>query len=198
MDIAVRSHRAGLSRNSVARLTDHMPHNFELDTLKIRIADPKLAPLELRVRACAARSFWTVTHKPVPPASPRTARTKSAKSPHDTRSDDLSSVQLDGYIVRREGSGSFVSRRSGPVCGISTKELTTMDCRPVRMFSALSAGDHEYSSRRPAIADQQEVGAFTVPSTGNRFSRIDISGSATSGLGLSPPAPYYMATPFFN
>lgn len=156
---------AGLSRNSVARLTDHMPHNFELDTLKIRIADPKLAPLELRVRVQRALRQLILDGVLAPGSRLPATRTlaQSLGVSRDTVEMAYVQLQLDGYIVRREGSGSFVSEKIGPsLRGTRTRKVNLAGLPPRADGAvALSARGADILASG-GVADQQEVKAFAT------------------------------------
>lgn len=93
-----------------------MADHFALDTLRIRIADPALAPLELRVRV--QRALRQMILDGVLPPGCRLPATRAAAHAlgmsRDTVEMAYAQLQLDGYLSRRKGSGSFVSDRLGP------------------------------------------------------------------------------------
>ena len=88
-------------------LINRMTNSFELNTLKIRIADPKLAPLELRIRVQRALRQLILDGVLAPGCRLTDTRTlsKSLNVSRDTIEMAYVQLRLDGYVSRRAGSG---------------------------------------------------------------------------------------------
>lgn len=140
-----------------------MHNNLELDTLKIRIADPKLASLELRVRVQRALRQLILDGVLAPGSRLPSTRTlsKSLAMSRDTVEMAYVQLQLDGYISRSKGSGSFISDKIGTnLLGTAHKKKTSLP------MSASSPAD---ISTRGAdilagggVSDHQVVKAFAT------------------------------------
>lgn len=131
-----------------------MKLNFELDILKMRIADPALHTLELRVRV--QRALRQLILDGVLPPGCRLPATRSLSSSLNLSRDTVEmayvQLQLDGYICRRPGSGSYVSSKIGPdLHGQPQKNATPARLdRPRRRWPRHSASAAHRSS--PAAA----------------------------------------------
>lgn len=94
---------------------DHMRNSFELETLKMRLADADLAPLALHQRIQRALRALVLGGALAPgvklPAS--RALAQSLGVARDTVESAYVQLHRDGFIVRRGGSGSFVSPTLG-------------------------------------------------------------------------------------
>lgn len=142
-------------------MTDRMTLNFELDTLRIRLADPKLAALELRVRVQRALRQLILEGVLAPGSRlPATrALSRSLGISRDTVEMAYVQLQLDGYLQRRAGSGSFVSDRIG---------ATLLGSRPRAGIRATPASTEALSARGQdilasgGVTDQQVVKAFAT------------------------------------
>lgn len=143
-----------------------MTCNFELDTLKISMADPRLASLELRVRVQRALR-QLIREGRLPPGCrlPGTrALAQSLRMSRDTIEMAYEQLQLDGYICRRKGSGSFVADRTGSnLLGASaSKKRLSASLRPQPQSApALSARGADILAGG-GVTDQQQVRAFAT------------------------------------
>lgn len=142
-------------------MTDRMSLNFELDTLRIRLADPRLAALELRVRVQRALRQLILEGVLLPGSRlPATrALSRSLGMSRDTVEMAYVQLQLDGYLQRRAGSGSFVSDR----IGANLLGAQANSGRPPVMASteALSARGRDILASG-GVTDQQVVKAFAT------------------------------------
>ncbi|MDY7530774.1 PLP-dependent aminotransferase family protein [Pseudomonas sp. Bout1] len=136
-----------------------MTHNFELDTLKIRLADPKLATLDLRVRVQRVLRQLILEGVLAPGSRLPATRTlsRSLGISRDTVEIAYVQLQLDGYLSRREGSGSFVSEKIGPsLLGVRQRKPV-----PISLSGALSARGAQILASG-GVNDQQVVKAFAT------------------------------------
>ncbi|MDN2712201.1 PLP-dependent aminotransferase family protein [Janthinobacterium sp. SUN118] len=153
-----------------------MTARFELDTLKIRLAAPELAALDLRVRVQRALRQLILDGVLAPglrlPATRVLAQSLGVS--RDTLEMAYAQLRLDGYVRRQAGAGSFVSESIGA--------------------SLLGAGRHAPSAARPAlpappvalsargaqilasggVADQQSVKAFATGLPETRAFPVDV------------------------
>ncbi len=167
-----------LGKHISVSFADHMTSNFELDTLKIRIADPKLASLELRVRVQRALRQLILDGTLAPGSRLPATRTlaKSLSVSRDTVEMAYVQLRLDGYIFRREGSGSFVSDKIGPSL-LGTRKSKG---RPYATPLAAAGATPALSSRGAEIlasggvSDQQFVKAFGTGLPETRTFPVDI------------------------
>lgn len=135
-----------------------MTHNLELDTLKIRLTDPKLASLDLRVRVQRVLRQLILEGILAPGSRLPATRTlcKSLGISRDTVEMAYVQLQLDGYLCRREGSGSFVSEKIGPSLLGARKRQPV-----VANQAALSARGAQILASG-GVTDQQVVKAFAT------------------------------------
>ena len=155
-----------------------MAHHFGLDTLKIRIAAPELAPLELRVRVQRALRQLILEGLLAPGSRLPATRTlaQSLGLSRDTVETAYAQLQWDGYISRRGGSGSFVSDKIGPdLLGTRKKgERASAPLRPQASPSvALSTRGADILARG-GVADQQAVKAFATGLPETRSFPVDL------------------------
>lgn len=179
VDITALPNENGLlERCTFTPLADHMTNNFELDTLKIRIAEPKLASLELRVRVQRALRQLILDGVLAPGCRLPATRTlsQSLRVSRDTVETAYVQLQLDGYICRRKGSGSFVSDKIGPnLLGTGkTKGNVSAPLRPQAGSSAALSGRGADILASGGISDQQVVKAFATGLPETRTFPIDI------------------------
>jgi GntR family transcriptional regulator/MocR family aminotransferase len=144
--------------------TGHMTKNFALDTLNIRIADPKLLPLALHVRI--QRVLRQLILEGLLAAGSRLPATRALSSSLGVSRDTVEmayvQLQLDGYITRREGAGSFVSPQiSATLQGLHRRTASMPRHIDVNAPVALSTrGQHTLDSG--GVTDQQVVKAFAT------------------------------------
>lgn len=161
----------GLSTSPSSSLAKYMTHNFELDTLKIRLADSKLASLDLRVRVQRVLRQLILEGVLAPGCRLPATRTlsRSLGMSRDTVEIAYVQLQLDGYLCRREGSGSFVSEKIGPsLRGVRRRKST-----PVSVCAALSARGADILASG-GVCDQQVVKAFATGLPETRTFPVDI------------------------
>ncbi|WP_219116710.1 PLP-dependent aminotransferase family protein [Janthinobacterium sp. UMAB-56] len=149
-----------------------MTPQFELDTLKIRLAAPELAALDLRVRLQRALR-QLILDGVLPPGLRLPATRALAQSlgvSRDTVEMAYAQLRLDGYLRRQAGSGSFVSPTIGAsLLGKPATALPPMAAQPL----ALSArGAHILASG--GVADQQSVKAFATGLPETRAFPLDV------------------------
>ena len=137
-----------------------MTPQFELDTLKIRIAAPELAALDLRVRVQRALRQLILDGVLAPglrlPATRALAQSLGVS--RDTVEMAYAQLRLDGYLQRQAGSGSFVSATVGAsLLGKPATTLQPLSAQPV----ALSARGAQILASG-GVADQQSVKAFAT------------------------------------
>lgn len=149
-----------------------MTPQFELDTLKIRLAAPELAALDLRVRVQRALRQLILDGVLVPglrlPATRALAQSLGVS--RDTVEMAYAQLRLDGYLRRQTGSGSFVSPTIGAsLLGKPATALPPWSAQP----AALSArGAHILASG--GVADQQSVKAFATGLPETRAFPLDV------------------------
>ncbi len=160
MDIsAVPNKDVGFGVPSFSCLANYMTHNLELDTLKIRLADPKIAALDLRVRVQRVLRQLILEGILAPGSRLPATRTlaRSLGISRDTVEIAYVQLQLDGYLCRREGSGSFVSERIGPgLRGVRQHKPV-----PVSLAATLSTRGADILASG-GVSDQQVVKAFAT------------------------------------
>lgn len=144
-----------------------MASNLALDTLKIHIADPKLASLELRVRVQRALRQLILDGVLAPGYRLPATRTlsQSLGLSRDTVETAYAQLQLDGYIQRRKGSGSFVSDKIGPSLLGTRGRKSNLPAAPLqpraRASTALSSRGADLLAGG-GVCDQQVVKAFAT------------------------------------
>ena len=149
-----------------------MTPQFELDTLKIRLAAPELAALDLRVRVQRALRQLILDGVLAPglrlPATRALAQSLGVS--RDTVEMAYAQLRLDGYLRRQTGSGSFVSPTIGAsLLGKPATALPPWSAQP----AALSArGAHILASG--GVADQQSVKAFATGLPETRAFPLDV------------------------
>ncbi|PHV32752.1 GntR family transcriptional regulator [Janthinobacterium sp. BJB312] len=149
-----------------------MTPQFELDTLKIRIAAPELAALDLRVRVQRALRQLILDGVLAPglrlPATRVLAQSLGVS--RDTVEMAYAQLRLDGYIQRQAGSGSFVSPTIGAsLLGKPAVAPLSMPAQPV----ALSARGAQILTSG-GVADQQTVKAFATGLPETRAFPLDV------------------------
>ena len=149
-----------------------MTPQFELDTLKIRIAAPELAALDLRVRVQRALRQLILDGVLAPglrlPATRALAQSLGVS--RDTVEMAYAQLRLDGYIQRQAGSGSFVSPTIGAsLLGKPAVAPLSMPAQPV----ALSARGAQILASG-GVADQQTVRAFATGLPETRAFPLDV------------------------
>lgn len=146
-----------------------MAHTFELDTLKIRLADPALATLELRVQLQRALRELIVQGVLAQGSRLPASRTlaKSLGLSRDTVEMAYVQLQLDGLICRRAGSGSYVAEQVGPNLLGARAARTLAPPRPPSELDLSRRGAAILASG--GVNDQQQVKAFVtgLPETRN-------------------------------
>lgn len=143
-----------------------MTNHPELETLKIRIADPKLSSLELRVRVQRALRQLILEGVLAPGARLPATRTlsQSLGLSRDTVETAYVQLQLDGYLCRRAGSGSFVSDKIWPSL-LGTRQKKGKVFAPLRPQLGASVALSTRGANILAsggVADQQSVKAFAT------------------------------------
>ncbi|HEY9272733.1 PLP-dependent aminotransferase family protein [Achromobacter sp.] len=142
-----------------------MAKTFELDTLKMRMNDAELQRLELHQRIQRALRALILDGALGPglklPATRGLA--KSLGVARDTVENAYVQLHRDGYIVRREGSGSYVSETVGAELRGAARRRAKLDHRPA------AAQPGAGLSRRGrmildsgGVADQQVIKAFAT------------------------------------
>ena len=149
-----------------------MTPQFELDTLKIRIAAPALAALDLRVRVQRALRQLILDGVLAPgvrlPATRALAQSLGVS--RDTVEMAYAQLRLDGYLRRQAGSGSFVSLTIGAsLLGKPGRALPPLSAQPV----ALSARGAQILASG-GVADQQSVKAFATGLPETRAFPLDV------------------------
>ena len=149
-----------------------MTPQFELDTLKMRIAAPELAALDLRVRVQRALRQLILDGVLAPglrlPATRALAQSLGVS--RDTVEMAYAQLRLDGYLQRQAGSGSFVSATVGAsLLGKPATTLQPLSAQPV----ALSARGAQILASG-GVADQQSVKAFATGLPETRAFPLDV------------------------
>ena len=149
-----------------------MTAQFELDTLKIRLAAPELAALDLRVRVQRALRQLILDGVLAPglrlPATRALAQSLGVS--RDTVEMAYAQLRLDGYLQRQAGSGSFVSATVGAsLLGKPATTLQPLSAQPV----ALSARGAQILASG-GVADQQSVKAFATGLPETRAFPLDV------------------------
>ena len=138
-----------------------MTAQFELDTLKIRIAAPELAALDLRVRVQRALRQLILDGVLAPglrlPATRALAQSLGVS--RDTVEMAYAQLRLDGYIQRQAGSGSFVSQSMGASL-LGTCQSAPLLHLPAQPVALSARGAHILASG--GVVDQQSVKAFAT------------------------------------
>ncbi|CAB5511280.1 HTH-type transcriptional regulatory protein GabR [Achromobacter anxifer] len=142
-----------------------MTKTFELDTLKMRMGDAELQRLDLHQRIHRALRALILDGALGPGVRLPATRTlaKSLGVARDTVENAYVPLHRDGYIVRREGSGSYVSETVGAELRGAARRRAKLDHK--RGLELPGAG---LSRRGRAIldsggvADQQVIKAFAT------------------------------------
>lgn len=137
-----------------------MTPQFELETLKIRLADARWAALDLRVRVQRALRQLILDGVLAPglrlPATRALAQSLGVS--RDTVEQAYAQLRLDGYLRRKTGSGSFVSPTIGAsLLGKHSHGLAPVSAQPV----ALSVRGAQILASG-GVLDQQSVKAFAT------------------------------------
>ncbi|MCC7599312.1 PLP-dependent aminotransferase family protein [Janthinobacterium sp. FW305-129] len=149
-----------------------MTPQFELDTLKIRLAAPELAALDLRVRVQRALRQLILDGVLAPglrlPATRALAQSLGVS--RETVEMAYAQLRLDGYVRRQAGSGSFVSPTIGAsLLGKPATTLQPLSPQPV----ALSVRGAQILASG-GVADQQSVKAFATGLPETRAFPVDV------------------------
>lgn len=147
-----RTKMDGFSMSPSSSQAKYMTHNFELDTLKIRLADSKLASLDLRVRVQRVLRQLIFEGVLAPGCRLPATRTlsRSLGMSRDTAEIAYVQLQLDGYLCRREGSGSFVSEKIGPsLRGVRRRKSTPVSVCVPSASSGSRLRPYSWSCRGP-------------------------------------------------
>ncbi|UQV44584.1 PLP-dependent aminotransferase family protein [Janthinobacterium lividum] len=149
-----------------------MTPQFELDTLKIRIAAPELVALDLRVRVQRALRQLILDGVLAPglrlPATRALAQSLGVS--RDTVEMAYAQLRLDGYLRRQAGSGSFVSPTIGAsLLGKPATALLPLSAQPAALSTR---GAHILASG--GVADQQSVKAFATGLPETRAFPLDV------------------------
>lgn len=145
-----------------------MSKTFALETLKIRMGDADLAPLDLHLRIQRALRALVLDGDLDPgvklPATRALAQLLGVA--RDTVENAYVQLQRDGFIARRKGSGSYVSETIGAeLRGSARRRAPQRERRATAQPAAPAAG---LSRRGRAIfdsggvADQQTIQAFAT------------------------------------
>ncbi|WP_343720068.1 GntR family transcriptional regulator, partial [Achromobacter dolens] len=145
-----------------------MSKTFALETLKIRMGDADLAPLDLHLRIQRALRALVLDGDLDPgvklPATRALAQLLGVA--RDTVENAYVQLQRDGFIARRKGSGSYVSETIGTeLRGSARRRAPQRERRATAQPSAPAAG---LSRRGRAIfdsggvTDQQTIQAFAT------------------------------------
>lgn len=157
---------ADLYRLIPSNKADRMHNTFELETLKIRLSDAELQTLDLHQRIQRALRTLILDSALGPGTKLPATRTlaKSLAVARDTVENAYVQLQRDGFIVRRGGSGSYVSETVGA-------ELRGTAGRRIKLQARLDTGKEPGTglSRRGraifesgGVADQQIIKAFAT------------------------------------
>ncbi|MBW8354890.1 MAG: PLP-dependent aminotransferase family protein [Pseudomonas sp.] len=155
-----------------------MSRTFELETLKMRLSDPEFRPLDLHQRIQRALRGLILDGALGPgvklPAS--RALAKSLAVSRDTVENAYVQLQRDGFIQRREGSGSYVCEAIGAQLRGSVRRRQQLQGQPGHSREP-GAG----LSRRGAlllqsggVSDQQAVTAFATGLPETRSFPLDV------------------------
>ncbi|EJC62249.1 MULTISPECIES: MocR-like pyridoxine biosynthesis transcription factor PdxR [Alcaligenes] len=150
-----------------------MTRSFELDTLKMRLNDDELQSLDLHQRIQRALRALILDGALGPGVKLPATRSlaKSLSMARDTVENAYVQLHRDGFIVRREGSGSYVSESVGTeLRGSAYRRIKAQDLKRSVMEpgTGLSRrGRAVFESG--GIADQQTIKAFAtgLPETRN-------------------------------
>lgn len=154
----------------------HMTNNFAFDTLTIRMADAKLSSLALHVRIQRALRQLILEGLLVPGSRLPATRTlsKSLGVSRDTVEMAYVQLQLDGYITRREGAGSYVSPQIGsPLQGLHQHAVSIPHHSRSDTPVALSTRGQE-TLDSGGVTDQQAVRAFATGLPETRTFPVDV------------------------
>lgn len=143
-----------------------MSKTFELETLKIRMGDADLRPLDLHQRVQRALRAL-ILEGALPPGLKLPATRSLADSldlARDTVENAYTQLHRDGFIVRRQGSGSYVSE----TLGTQLRGRAARRVRPQAQERSAQAAGSGLSRRGQAIAegggiaDHQAIRAFAT------------------------------------
>ncbi|UCZ87621.1 PLP-dependent aminotransferase family protein [Pseudomonas sp. L5B5] len=143
-----------------------MGRTFELETLNMRLNDPEFQALDLHQRIQRALCGLILDGALAPglklPAS--RALAKSLGVSRDTVENAYVQLQRDGFIVRREGSGSYVSQSIGAqLRGAARRRLRLQEQpRSAREPGTGLSRRGRVLFERGGVADQQVVRAFAT------------------------------------
>lgn len=146
-----------------------MSKTFTLETLKIRMGDADLAPLDLHQRIQRALRALVLDGDLDPGVKlPATrALAQSLGVARDTVENAYVQLQRDGFIARRKGSGSYVSETIGTeLRGSARRRALSRERRPASAQSIAPAAGLSRRGRAifdsGGVADQQSVQAFAT------------------------------------
>ena len=140
-----------------------MKPTFALDTLVIRMSDPEWQGLDLyqrihrALRALILQGVLTAGMKL--PSSRTLAR--SLQVARDTVENAYAQLHRDGFIVRREGSGSYVAEHLGQALRGQSHSRRTKPAKSDTASALLSTRGQQWLEQG-AVADQQRVSAFAT------------------------------------
>lgn len=141
-----------------------MSKTFTLETLKIRMGDADLAPLDLHQRIQRALRALVLDGDLDPGVKlPATrALAQSLGVARDTVENAYVQLQRDGFIARRKGSGSYVSETIGTeLRGSARRRALSRERRPASAQSIAPAAGLSRRGRAifdsGGVADQQSV-----------------------------------------
>ena len=146
-----------------------MSKTFALETLKIRMGDADLAPLDLHLRIQRALRALVLDGDLDPgvvlPAT--RALAQSLGVARDTVENAYVQLQRDGFIARRKGSGSYVSETIGTeLRGSARRRPSLRERRPEAPQPAAPAAGLSRRGRAifdsGGVADQQTIQAFAT------------------------------------
>lgn len=141
-----------------------MNNHFALDTLRIRMADAQLLSLPLHMRI--QRVLRQLVLDGALAAGCRLPATRTLSSSlavsRDTVEMAYAQLQLEGYIVRREGAGSFVSTDiSSPLSGLQ-QHTTKLPGQFPRSDKANLSARGQATCDTGGVQDHQAVRAFAT------------------------------------
>ena len=140
-----------------------MKQTFALDTLVIRMNDPEWQTLDLyqRIhRALRALILQGVLEAGMKLPSSRTL-SRSLQVARDTVENAYAQLHRDGFMVRREGSGSYVADHLGKALKGKVRAHRTKAAPPNTHTTLLSERGQHWLEQG-SVADQQRVSAFAT------------------------------------
>ncbi|BAQ72437.1 MULTISPECIES: MocR-like pyridoxine biosynthesis transcription factor PdxR [Pseudomonas] len=155
-----------------------MARTFELETLNMRLNDPQFAPLDLHQRIQRALRGLILDGALGPGVKLPATRglAKSLAVSRDTVENAYVQLQRDGFIVRREGSGSYVCESIGAQLRGAARRRLRLQEQP---HSAREPGSGlsrrgRMLVERGGVTDQQAVSAFATGLPETRSFPLDV------------------------